>query len=565
MRRLGRSGVAFAVASLLGALGLGCGGSGKGAGTDGGMGGGGRAGSGSGGANATGGASGGAAGGGGVGGSSLTAPGASVLMHHKNPSRDGVFVEPTLTKAAIAGLKQDVNFNASALAGAGEIYAQPLFVDGGTGGTDLLIVASESNNVYALNAATGAKVWMANLGASLPLAQASCGNLDAYGVTGTPVIDLDSRTLFADAVVVPTGNAAVPAHMIYALSIDTGAVKTGWPVDVAMATKTTTSAFTPATTGQRGALTIADGFLYVPFGGLYGDCGAYNGGVVGVSISDPTMVQVWSTAFGGGGMWAPGGIASEGSYVYVATGNTFRSLPGNKPADSQGWGGGEGLVRIGSAGAFANGPSYFAPTNWPTLDDSDLDMAAGPVLFDLAGATPGKLAIQLGKDGNAYLLDRTSLTGVGSAIGGSGTTTWSFHGATNEIITAPVVYTTPTATYVAFHGNGAACTGGSVAGGLAALKIVPGAPPSVAASWCASAGTGSPMVTTSDGTNDAIVWMPGAESSNKLQAFDGDTGAPITFAGGSVTIANMRRYNAPIAAKGRIFVAADNLLVAFTL
>jgi len=73
------------------------------------------------------------------------------------------------------------------------------------------------------------------------------------------------------------------------------------------------------------------------------------------------------------------------------------------------------------------------------------------------------------------------------------------------------------------------------------------------------------MVTTSDGTHDAIVWVPGAEGSNKLQAFDGDTGASITFAGGSVTIPNMRRFNAPIAAKGRIFVAADNLLIAFTL
>jgi hypothetical protein len=61
------------------------------------------------------------------------------------------------------------------------------------------------------------------------------------------------------------------------------------------------------------------------------------------------------------------------------------------------------------------------------------------------------------------------------------------------------------------------------------------------------------------------VWVPGAENSNKLQAFDGKTGASITFAGGSLTIPNMRRYNVPIAAKGRIFVAADNALVAFTL
>ena len=546
-----------------------CGGSGKTAGADGGAANGGGGATGGHGGSGSGGAPGTDGGGPGPGSSLLTLPGESVLMHHKNPSRDGMYVEPTLTKSAIGGLKQDTNFD-PVLTNAGEIYAQPLFVDGGAGGTDLVIVATESNNVYALDAVTGAQAWMVNLGTPLPLAQAMCGNLDLYGVTGTPAIDLDSRRLFVDAVVIPSGNAAIPTHMIFALSIDTGAVAAGWPIDVTVASMTTTTAFTPATTGQRGALTIADGFLYVPFGGLFGDCGTYNGGVLGVSISDPTMIQTWRTAYNGGGLWAPGGLASESIYIYGATGNTcmpkagINGCPPGKPGDSQGWGGGEGLVRFGTAGAFVGAPAYFAPTNWPSLDGFDQDMAAGPVLFNLAGSTPGQLAIQLGKDGNAYLLDRTNLTGVGSAIGGSGTTYWSFHAATNEIISSPVVYGTPTATYVAFKGNGAACTGGT-SGSLTALRVVPGSPPSLAASWCAPAGTGSPMVTTSDGTNDAIVWVPGAESGNKLQAFDGDTGASITFIGGSLTIPNMRRYNAPIAAKGRIFVAADNALVAFTL
>jgi hypothetical protein len=57
--------------------------------------------------------------------------------------------------------------------------------------------------------------------------------------------------------------------------------------------------------------------------------------------------------------------------------------------------------------------------------------------------------------------------------------------------------------------------------------------------------------------------MPGAEGSTKLEGFDGDTGAPITFPGNGVKIPNMRRYNTPIAAKGKIYVAADNAVVAF--
>jgi outer membrane protein assembly factor BamB len=186
--------------------GIGCSGSGKATGSDGSAASGGAIGNGgsisSGGTSGASGATG--TGAGGPGESMLTLPGESVLMHHKNPSRDGVYVEPTLTKAAISGFKRDANFN-PVLTNAGEIYAQPLFVDGGAGGTDLVIVATESNNIYALNAVTGAQVWMVNLGTPLPLAQAMCGNLDLYGITGTPAIDFDSRTLFADAVVIPSG------------------------------------------------------------------------------------------------------------------------------------------------------------------------------------------------------------------------------------------------------------------------------------------------------------------------------------------------------------------------
>jgi len=73
------------------------------------------------------------------------------------------------------------------------------------------------------------------------------------------------------------------------------------------------------------------------------------------------------------------------------------------------------------------------------------------------------------------------------------------------------------------------------------------------------------MVTTSDGTNDAIVWGLGAEGSQRLVGFDGDTGE-VVFAGGgdAELMANVRRYETAIAARGRIFVAGDNQLYAFT-
>src|SRR5262245_7366794 len=41
----------------------------------------------------------------------------SVLMHHKNPSRDGVYIQPTFTKAAIGTLHKDTTFAPTAIQG----------------------------------------------------------------------------------------------------------------------------------------------------------------------------------------------------------------------------------------------------------------------------------------------------------------------------------------------------------------------------------------------------------------------------------------------------------------
>jgi outer membrane protein assembly factor BamB len=465
-------------------------------------------------------------------------------MHHKNPSRDGLYVQPTFTKAAIAGLKQDTGFSATVVRG--KVYAQPLFVDGGTSGPDLVIVATELNNVYALDGATGAQVWTKNLGTPVPLASMSCGNIDPFGVTGTPVIDPASRTMYLSALTLD-GSSKVH-HQIFALSIDTGAVAASFPIDAAtIAAASGTTQWTETTQGSRGALAIVAGTLYVPYGGLYGDCNPYHGWVMGVPLGDPSSARAWATPAMGGGAWSPGGVSSDGTNVYIGTGNTF---------GASAWGGGDGVVAFAAGVPLGMPAAFWAPTNWTSLDNADLDMGTTPVVFDLPGATPSALAIEFGKDGNAYLLDRNNLGGVADALA-------TLAIVSNEVITAPALYTTATATYVVVRGTGAKCTSGN--GALTAMKVIPGSPPTLAPAWCANAGSASPMVTTSNGTDDAIVWSPGAESNNHLNAFDGDTGAPIVFAGSGVSIPNMERFNTPIAAKGRIYVAADNAVVAFSL
>ena len=514
-----------------GSSGTGAGGSGGGAGT----GAGGSAGGGTGGS------------GGGTGGTGGTAgvvqPGDSVLMHHKNPNRDGVYVQPQLTRAAAAGLKLDTTFNATF---SGALYAQPLYVDSG-GGTDLVIVATEADTVIAFDASTGRQVWLAPLGTPVPRAYMQCGNIDPLGITGTPIIDLPSRTLFVTAMLTPDGGTT-QQWKIFALSIDDGSIRPGWPIDVATSVTFGTTTFNPGFQGQRSALSLVNGILYVPFGGLSGDCGDYHGWVVAVPIANPTQLQAWATGAEGGGIWGVSGASSDGKNIYVTTGNTYTDGT---------WDGGEAVIKFPTSMPLATTPSYWTPTDWKLWDDHDLDMAGeGPIVFDLPGATPSHLVMAISKSALGYLNDADDLTGISDPL--------VFIKAGASVVTnAMSLYTTPTATYLLYHSFGEYCLGATGVTDVATLKIIPGAPPVFMGSWCVYAtGNGVPMVTMTDaGGADAIVWVVGAEGNNLLQAYDGDTGASIFT--GDTPISGAHRYHTPIAAKGRLFVPADGSVLAF--
>ena len=92
--------------------------------------------------------------------------------------------------------------------------------------------------------------------------------------------------------------------------------------------------------------------------------------------------------------------------------------------------------------------------------------------------------------------------------------------------------------------------------------MVPGSPPTIGGSWCAApTGAGGPIVTTTDGQSNFIVWVVGSEGNDLLQGYDGETGSLVYL--GTDVLTGSRRWTSPIAAKGRIFVAGDNMLVAF--
>src|SRR5213593_2746952 len=463
----------------------------------------------------------------------------NVTQEHNNLSRDGIYIDAAFTPSAAAGLTRDLNFDGMI---SGNVYGQPLYIEGAPSGP-MIIAVTESNNVYALNATTGTVIWQrTDLGppvtSGLP-----CGNINPVGITGTPVVDLVSRSLFFDALI----DGATKKHFIYSLNVDTGATKPGWPVDVNATATYNGMTFTSLVQEERGALALVNGIVYVAYSGYNGDCGMYHGWVVGVPINNPSNVGAWATTAIGGGIWGHGGVASDGTNMFVVTGNTFNT-GGN-------WMGGEAIIRLQAGPTWTGQPTdYWAPSNWFSLDNGDTDLGGvSATMVDVPGATPSQLVLALGKDSNVYLLNRNNLGGIIAPVAVANV------GGINRG-TSAVTYHTSQGVYFGFHND---------AGAISAYKVTATNPPTIVSEWSVSQnGRGSPWITTTHGTNNMIVWNAATTASGdqRLHAYDGDTGAIIYGGGGANELmSGTRQWNTGMVARGRIYFGADNRVYAFML
>lgn len=468
----------------------------------------------------------------------------SVPGYHHAQDRSGTYVVPGLTWQSAPHLHRDADFDGRV---EGPIYAQPLYWRAPAARDGWLIVATEANLVYALDAANGHVVWRAALGQPVPRRALPCGNIEPLGITGTPVIDPAAGALYLDAMVLRRDG---PRHMVYGISLRDGAVLPGWPVDVASALQARGMAFASRIQGQRGALALLDGRLYVPFGGHFGDCGDYRGWLVGLRLDSPGVFGAWQTRALKGGIWAPGGIAVADGMLFVATGNT------DSPRT---WGDGDAVVRLTPDLRRPTLPhDAFAPADWQRLDEGDFDLGGtNPMPIDLNGR---RLILALGKDGKAYLLDRENLGGIGGALDEQQV-------SQEPIRTGPASYPEPNGMLVAFQGDGAACPGGRPSLGLTVLRIKSASRGGVSTAWCAHVdGAGSPITTTSDGRADRIVWIAGAEGDERLHGFRGDNGQPLFTGGGpGDRIPGLRHFVTIVAADKRLYVASDGRVHAFSV
>ena len=377
----------------------------------------------------------------------------------------------------------------------GAIYAEPLVVGG------KVIVATEGNSVYALDAVSGQTVWTASFGAPVPGGALPCGNIDPSGITGTPVVNVAGGTIYAVAFL-----KASMQHELFALDLQTGSVRWHRPIDP--------PGLSPLVEQERGALTLAGGRVYVPFGGLYGDCGQYKGAVVSVAADGTGNLASYIVPTNRmAGIWNPAGpVVDANGDLWVTTGNSQSQSTFDY---------GNSAIKLSPQLQVID---YFAPSDWKDLNAGDVDLGSlGPVLL------PGGRALAVGKSGDAYLLDAGTLGGVGAAI---------------------------TSINIGSSAFGAAATTGSAvfvpcSGALVGLTI---SNDRIGIAWRISGGFGPPIVAA------GMVWSLGEDG--RLKALDPQSGA-IKF---SAKLGNpVSRFISLAAAGGRLFVPDGKKIQAFSL
>lgn len=417
-----------------------------------------------------------------------------------------------------------------------EIFTEPLVYGG------IVYVATLNNTVYAFNQADGSLVWSVHLRA--PEARdpgtaggPNCGNVVPQGILGTPAIDPGTARIY-----VVTLSGVDDLYRLEGLRLSDGLEQ----VDTVITTLA--PGFNWKIQQQRGALAVANGYVYVPMGGRAGDCGAYHGYIFAVPTSGAAALAPYVTPGQGAGFWAAGGVAVDDSTgkVFATSGNGTASgcdaNPDGTPVYEN-----DAVVRLS---ATLTHEDSFVPVDWQGNwcgNDQDLG-SAGPVIIS------PNLIFQTGKWGTGFLLNPKALGGMDGQLyptpTGSDATTDVCRGNHSDATFASFAYAAPFV-YVECEGHG-----------LVALHVDTSAPSFGTCSvscplpdWNAG-GTitfGPPIVAA------GAAWV--ASDGGGLYVYRAGTGALIYHSAGF----GIDRFVTPSEAGGQVFVPSHTVVLEFNM
>ena len=309
----------------------------------------------------------------------------------------------------------------------GYVYAQTLYVQQVTipnkGVHDVLYVATEHDSVYAFDAdnntgQNASPLWQTsfiNPPAGITTVSATDVNCDLLapeiGITGAPVIDADTDTMYVMAETKENGNFV---HRLHALDITTGAEKFGGPVVISATypgngegSSGGELTFDPKQQLNRPALLLSNGNIYITWGSNC-DITPYHGWVMSYDKSTLQQTGVWVTTPNGGqgGVWMSGGgiAADPAGKIFMATGNGTFDTNGD-PSDF-----GDSLIRMSLGSQGLSLEDYFTPYNQQDLDNRDADVSSAGIMLlpDQVGPHRHEL-IGVDKLGTIYLVDRDNM------------------------------------------------------------------------------------------------------------------------------------------------------------
>ena len=276
----------------------------------------------------------------------------------------------------------------------GTIYAEPLVFNG------IVYAATLHGTVYAINQSDGTVAWSTNVGAPQPILSGQCGNVSPLGILGTPVIDTATGRIY-----VSENLAADSAWHVFGIDLATHLVVMNTTIPTSLGT-----GIDWTIEQERGALALANGNVYVPFGGRAGDCGPYHGWIFAVPTNGNPVTNYYETPGQGAGFWTAGGVVVDNTTgkVFETSGNGTAS---GCNANSNGTPvfENDAVVRLSATLAHEDA---FIPQDWQNNwcnNDQDLGSASMVLISPT-------LAFQSGKWGNGFLVNPQALGGVDGQV-----------------------------------------------------------------------------------------------------------------------------------------------------
>ena len=303
----------------------------------------------------------------------------------------------------------------------GSIYTQPLYMSDlyvpGKGIHNVVFVATQHGSVYAFDAdnKTGsntAPIWKVSLtnpdSGVTPVSSddVECGDIvPEIAITGTPVIDPDSETLY---VVAKTKESGQAVQRLHALDLGTGSEKLGGPVPIEGAVRGKGAGatngwvrFDPLRENQRPGLLLQNGLVYISWA-AHCDGWPFHGWVMAYDASTLDQVGIWNATPDkqGGGIWQSGAApAGNGEDVFFATGNgDFTAAKGHSDY-------GDSILRLGWQDGSLHVLDYFTPFDEANLNAGDIEPGSGGVVLFSPPSAGRQLAVETSKSGTLYIVD----------------------------------------------------------------------------------------------------------------------------------------------------------------